>query len=106
VYTSTDAAGKVVYVGITNNVERRAAEHLATKGFDIDVIPGLETLSRSDAKAVEQVLIEAYGGPNGGQLANEINSIAVSNPIYAVSKVRGCMLLGSVNFPLPGSVCP
>lgn len=47
------------YVGITNNVARRAAEHLATKGINIE--PLMQGLSRSDARAVEQVLILING---------------------------------------------
>jgi hypothetical protein len=58
VYQSIDEAGNVVYVGITNSLERRAAEHLGSKGIEIDAIPGLQNLSRADARAVEQVLIE------------------------------------------------
>lgn len=80
-YTSTNSAGDVNYVGITNNIERRAAEQLASKGISINPIDGLENLSRSDARAVEQVLIEENGGPGGGQLLNKINSIARSNPV-------------------------
>lgn len=55
---------------------------------------------RADAKAVEQVLIEHYGGPNGGQLLNKINSIAPSNPIYASSIQRGCAILALASVTL------
>jgi len=61
VYTST-VGGKVNYVGITNNIERRAGEHIATKGIVIARVPGLTSLSRADARAVEQVLINDNGG--------------------------------------------
>ena len=50
--------------------------------------------SRADARAVEQVLIEEYGGP-GGQLLNKINSISRSNPAYAPSIERGCAILAA-----------
>lgn len=103
-YTSTDAAGDVNYVGITNNIERRAAEHLAEKGISISPINGLENLSRADARSVEQVLIEENGGTGGGQLLNKINSIATSNPAYASSIQRGCALLAAVGYAAPG-VC-
>jgi len=58
VYQSVGANGEVNYVGITNNLERRAVEHHRKKGISIDAIPGLSNLSRADARAVEQVLIE------------------------------------------------
>ncbi len=61
VYTSENA-GEINYVGITNNIERRAAEQLASKGINIEPIQGLQNLSRADARAVEQVLIEENGG--------------------------------------------
>lgn len=97
VYTSTNAAGDVNYVGITNDIERRAAEQLASKGIDINAIEGLTNLSRTDARAVEQVLIEDNGGP-GGQLLNRINSIALSNPIYEQSIQRGCAILATIGY--------
>ena len=106
VYTSTNLAGDVDYVGITNNVARRGAEHLAEKGITINEIPGLTSLSRADARAVEQVLIESNGGPGGGQLLNKINSIAESNPAYGQSIQRGCQLLASVSYSVSSSVCP
>jgi RHS repeat-associated protein len=101
VYTSVNEAGDVDYVGITNNFERRAAEHLAGKGLDINPIEGLESLSRADARAVEQVLIEENGGPGGGQLLNKINSIASGNQIYTQSIERGCAILAVVGYPAP-----
>ncbi|GAB7129744.1 hypothetical protein JCM19000A_42520 [Silvimonas sp. JCM 19000] len=100
VYRSVNAAGDVNYVGITNNLERRAAEQLSSKGIAIDAIPGLGNLSRADARAVEQVLIENYGlSKNGGTLINKINSISESNPAYAGSLQRGADLLKQVGYP-------
>jgi hypothetical protein len=105
VYTSTNPAGDVDYVGITNNLARRAAEQLAGKGIDIEAIDGLSgNLSRADARAVEQVLIEEYGGSGGGQLINKINSISPNNPIYQQSIQRGCAILASVGYSAP-NVC-
>jgi hypothetical protein len=49
-----------------------------------------QNLSRADARAVEQVLIERIGLPN---LANQINSIAASNPGYANAIQRGMEIL-------------
>ena len=82
----------VQYVGITNNVMRRAAEHYASKGISITEI--LKGLSRFDARAIEQCLIEYYKlGRNGGALLNKINSIATTNPIYANAIRRGWELI-------------
>ena len=94
VYRSVNAAGLVQYVGITVDLEVRAAAHLAEKGIEITSIPGLSNLSRPDARAVEQVLINTYGlGKNGGALLNQINSISKTNPIYESAIQRGTELL-------------
>jgi hypothetical protein len=101
VYFSTDAvSGEVNYVGITNSLERRAAEQLLSKGIDIHGIPGLtNSLTLSDARAVEQTLINYYKlGKNGGSLLNEINSISTLNPLYNQSLSRGNELLQLVNY--------
>jgi RHS repeat-associated protein len=97
VYRSVNAAGDVQYVGITNNLARRAAEHAGR--FVIEEIPGLSNLSRADAKAVEQVLIETHGlASNGGTLLNKINSIASTNPAYAQALQRGAQILKQVGY--------
>ena len=76
-YLSKNADGVTQYVGITNNIARRQAEHLASKGIEIE--PLMKNLSRSDARAVEQALIEIHGlGKNGGTLINKINSIGAN----------------------------
>ena len=57
-------------------------------------IEGLTNLTKYDAKAVEQVLIEMNGlEKNGGTLMNKINSIAKTNPEYAESLKRGVEIL-------------
>ena len=100
VYQATSEAGKVLYVGITNNLERRAAEHLASKGIAIDAIPGLKNLSRADARAAEQALIQMHGlGKNGGTLMNVINSIAKKNPIFEAAVKRGSDILKNAGYP-------
>jgi filamentous hemagglutinin len=100
VYLSTSEDGTTQYVGITDNIDARSAAHLSQKGIEIDPIPGLQGISRDDARAVEQVLIEYNGlGKNGGSLLNKINSIAVTNPVYANSLTRGVGLLKSVGYP-------
>jgi hypothetical protein len=58
-----NAASEVQYVGITNNLARRAAEHLGSKGIQIEKV--MSDLSRADAKAVVQVLKETGVASNG-----------------------------------------
>lgn len=97
VYLSRDAQGQVQYVGITNAFARRMAEHLRQSGFRI--VQLMKGLSREDARAVEQVLIELYGlQKNSGTLLNRINSIARSNPRYADLLRRGKKLLESIDY--------
>lgn len=97
VYTSTNADDVVQYVGITNNYARRAAEHLRDKGINIE--PLMKDLSRSDARAVEQALIEIHGLlKNGGTLMNKINSISNKNPSYVKQLERGYELLKSIGY--------
>ena len=100
VYQAVDANGKVIYIGITDNILRRAAEHLRNKGISIDEIPGLVNMARADARAVEQVLIEKFGlSKDGGSLLNRIHSIAESNPIYQTAIGRGTELLNKIGYP-------
>jgi RHS repeat-associated protein len=99
VYISKNAEGVVDYVGITNNLLRRAAEHLREKGIIISGLKG--GLSRADARAVEQALIEIHKlGKNGGSLMNKINSISPSNPIYAKSLKRGFEILKAIGYKI------
>jgi RHS repeat-associated protein len=88
----------IQYVGITSQFAIRQATHLRKLG--IDIRPLLKNLSKADARAVEQTLIELYklGGKEGqmGQLLNKINSIAKANPAYAEALTRGAELLKSV----------
>lgn len=85
------------YAGITNNLARRAAEHLRGRGIQIEKLMG--GLSRTDARAVEQALIEVHGlGKNGGTLLNRINSIAPTNPSYSQQLQRGYELLQSIGY--------
>jgi hypothetical protein len=98
VYISEDkAAEQVQYVGITDHFARRAAFHLRTNGINVEKLVG--NLSREDARAVEQALIEIHGlSKHGGTLMNRINSIARSNPKYAAALRRGLELLESIGY--------
>lgn len=97
VYRSVNAAGEVQYVGITNNFLRRAVEHSGK--FLIERIPGLSRLTRFQARAVEQCLIEYHGlAKNGGTLLNRINSIAASNPRYAEALREGARILRKAGY--------
>ncbi|MBO9519443.1 MAG: hemagglutinin repeat-containing protein [Porphyrobacter sp.] len=93
--------GTIRYVGITDDVMRRGAEHLRKKGIVIETIRGLTDLSRTDARAVEQTLIHYYGlGKDGGKLLNEINSISPTrnSTTYEKALIRGKELLDSVDY--------
>lgn len=97
VYNAMDDVGRTVYVGITNNLERRAAEHLATKGITISPIQGLTNLARDVARGAEQALIEAHGFlRSGGSLINKINSISTKNPSYQQLVDQGRNLLNKL----------
>ncbi len=98
VYISRDRTTKQVdYVGITDHIARRFLEQLRQKGIHIE--PLVARLSREDARAVEQALIEIHGlSKNGGTLLNRINSIARSNPKYAAALRRGLELLESFGY--------
>jgi RHS repeat-associated protein len=80
------------YFGITNDFFRRLGEHGA-RFTSMNIIPGLDKLSRFDARAVEQVLIERDRLPN---LINKINSISPNNPVYQEAIKRGNELLNMV----------
>ena len=82
------------------SVDHSAAEQLTEKGIEIRAVPGLQNLSRADARAVEQVLIETYGlGKNGGTLLNKINSISPNNPAYVDALKRGLEILRQAGYP-------
>ena len=92
VYQALAPDGSVLYVGITNNFLRRQREHASR--FVISLIDDLTNLTRADAKAVEQVLIERYGRKaDGGTLENILNSISPKNSIYESAISRGHEIL-------------
>jgi filamentous hemagglutinin len=56
-------------VGIGDDIVKRSQAYLREKGVTIDRIEGLQNLSRADARAVEQTLIDYRGlGKDGGTL--------------------------------------
>ena len=81
VYHGLNDLGEVAYVGITKrNPTVRFGEHLNSIGtgkefLRYDVIEG--SLMKTEARIIEQKIINQYGlQKNGGQLLNNINSIA------------------------------
>lgn len=83
VYQGVDAEGTVRYVGITGNEpQNRFNQHLNSKGTGKESLiynPVKEGtgLSKTQARVMEQNLINQYGlQKNGGLLLNKINSIA------------------------------
>ncbi len=84
VYELVDASDNVVYVGRTSQeLLKREAQHHASdvlkQGLKIRGVEGASNLTLSQARVLEQNLILKYGGVNGGQLLNKINSIAPKN---------------------------
>lgn len=76
VYISKNAEGVIQYIGITSNFDQRKAAHQRIKGISVQKIPGLENLSRAQARSIEQYLININGGPikeGKGPLLNKIN---------------------------------
>jgi len=96
VYTSiTDG---MPYFGRTNSMERRGNEH--AKGLGIRIREVIGGLTKTEASAVEQVLIESRGlKKNGGDLLNQINSISPNRKDYEELKAIGRNLLDSINYP-------
>lgn len=83
VYTLRDRpTDDVLYVGITRrDMDVRFNEHLRDpdkEGFDFRIQPEARGLTYPQARAVEQDLIERYGGAQsmGGRLLNKINSVS------------------------------
>jgi len=100
VYRSFASDGSVNYVGITNDIDRRTTEHLGTgKGISPVSVAGLGSLSRLDARAVEQAMINNYRlKKNGGSLINQINSISTKNADYDTLITRGTEILDHAGF--------
>ena len=71
-------AGRIAYVGITNNLARRTAQHAATRSFDSVVRLGASS-TRNGARVIEQNNINRFNTINRGW--NRINSISPRNPL-------------------------
>ncbi|MFN9344270.1 MAG: GIY-YIG nuclease family protein, partial [Planctomycetota bacterium] len=92
VYRAFDAAGNVIYTGITKSFPRRYAEHARRTGIEIVELVG--DLTRDAARGVEQALIDIHKlGKDGGTLTNKINSIAATNPKYKDLTEQGLKIL-------------
>ena len=78
------------YIGITNNIIRRGVEHLHNNIAITPVSSLLKNLSRYEAKAVEQALINRTGL---GNLLNKINSISPGSAGYSAAIQLGEGLL-------------
>lgn len=73
--------GSPEYIGRTIDLIRRGIEHNRSVGREIQ--PIAENLTKSEAKGLEQVLIEEFGmAKNGGSLSNLRNEISQIKPNY------------------------
>jgi hypothetical protein len=80
---------------MTNSLSRRASEHAREKKMEIRAI--MTGLTKDEARGVEQVLIETRGlEKNGGDLKNQINSIAKSSAKYDPLTRKGRELLKQI----------
>lgn len=79
VYFGFKADGSFAYVGITNDMARRERQWSGVYRIE----PKANSLSRGEARAIEEALIVQGGlGPEGGRLANKIHSISPNHPYY------------------------
>jgi len=100
IYRAVDGAGNVTYVGITDDLVARARAHMSKVGRRITPIFGLKNLTRADAHAVEQALIELHGRviKGGGTLDNINDSIRRTKPYYKAAVERGRAILRDVGY--------
>jgi RHS repeat-associated protein len=93
--------GKTIYVGITNNLERRAVEQL--KNLGVQIRPIANGLSRDQARGVEQAVINNLKRTSeGGPLVNRINSIRAGSETYRQYVPFGETLLHNIGNRIPG----
>jgi RHS repeat-associated protein len=74
VYHGLDDQGNVVYAGITKNLKKREAQHIAKKyGIaELEPVPGAVNLTKWQARAIEQVLIERVRGTAFRRMKNSV----------------------------------
>ncbi|HEX5997306.1 MAG TPA: polymorphic toxin-type HINT domain-containing protein [Jiangellales bacterium] len=74
VYHGLDDQGNVVYAGITKNLKKREAQHIAKKyGIaELEPVPGAVNLTKWQARAIEQVLIERVRGTAFRRMKNNV----------------------------------
>jgi hypothetical protein len=83
------------YIGVTTNFAVRQAQHLASGRFSTVVQLGSHgRMDYFSAKALEQAYITMGGGP--GNMANRINSIAASNPLFQAAQGWASTMLNSL----------
>ena len=96
------------YIGITNDMARRSAEHArAGRSFTPVPIPGASNLSRGEARAIEQACIDLGGlAPAGGLLENRINSISPSRDYKDAAVAFGLAKLKEIGGSCPVGAMP
>ncbi|WP_152990782.1 RHS repeat-associated core domain-containing protein [Sphaerimonospora mesophila] len=72
VYLGYDQSGRVIYVGITNNLKRRIGEH---GGRFASIRPLAKNLTRGQARAIEEAVIVRNKARGVSMLHNRIHSI-------------------------------
>ena len=92
-HASSGASG-ILYVGITNNITRRAQSQMRRLGIEITAIPGIFNLPRAQARNVEQALIHLLA-----PALNRINSISPLAPDYVRRLAQGRRILRQLGFP-------
>lgn len=99
VYVGRSQTGSISYVGITNNISRRQAQHGGR--FTIGPVQGASGLSRGACRAVEEALMKRLRlTASGGVLQNKNHSISPQSDDYDEAVEYGESLL--VGFRLTG----
>ncbi len=83
VYQGVDGAGKDVYAGITNDLERRQAQHGGR--FTLQQMTDQQGLTRGEARSVEEALIQRAGGTarEGGNYQNLVHSVSPNHAYHS-----------------------
>ena len=97
VYIGYDVNGVAKYVGITNDIVRRQAEH-ATKGITLrKIVPN--ALTKNQARTIEQNIINTNKALESDDWLNLINSISKERDIYQSALEWGDNYMKSNNIP-------